>query len=205
MTRLFHLSGDTPLAIRTLKLYVQIVGKAYQASKEGVNEDVDSDDLWVETLVFGIRMVCRYAASSDDPEIIDDVRYAGTLIEKARSRLNRERKLLVASVFLAEGVWNTIMALKGAFFCFGLYLFLDEHWFVQKKTLTHGHNVYMTHTTTSFNLSKPCQHPQDIITLPSPSLVQVLLGICKSLSRAPVSRWRLTLRRSDTGTFWVCC
>ncbi len=113
MTRLFHLSGDTPLAIRTLKLYVQIVGKSYQASKEGVSEDVDSDDLWVETLVFGIRMLCRHAAASDDPESIQDVRYAETLIEKARSRLNQKKEFLVASVFLAEGVCQSVMALKG--------------------------------------------------------------------------------------------
>lgn len=113
MTRLFHLSGDTPLAVRTLKLYVQIVSKAYQASKEGVSEDVDSDDQWVETLVFGIRMLCRYAATSDDPESIQDIRYAETLIEKARSRLSTRNAFLVASVFLAEGVCHSAMALKG--------------------------------------------------------------------------------------------
>ncbi|KXN92633.1 Putative cargo-transport protein ypp1 [Leucoagaricus sp. SymC.cos] len=112
MTRLFHLAGDTPLAIRTLKLYVQTVGKAYQASKEGVNEDVDSDDHWVQTLVFGIRMLCRHTAASDDPESIEDARYAGTLIAEARSRLSEEKRLLIASVHLAEGVWNSVMALK---------------------------------------------------------------------------------------------
>jgi len=113
MTRLFHLAGDTSLAIRTLKLYVQIVGKAYQASKEGIHEDLDSDSDWVQTLVFGIRMICRHAAASSDPESTEDVKYAGTLIEKARSRLSQDKPLLVASLHLAEGVWNSVMALKG--------------------------------------------------------------------------------------------
>ena len=116
MTRLFHLSGDTPLAIRTLKLYVQIVGKAYQASTQGVDEEVDSDDHWVQTLVFGICTLCQYAATSDDPESIEDVRYAGTLIAKARAKLNEEERSLVASVYLAEGVWYSVMALKGVGF-----------------------------------------------------------------------------------------
>lgn len=120
MTRLFHLGGDTPLAIRTLKLYVQIVGKAYQASKEGLPEDIDSDDRWVETLVFGIRMICRYAAALDDSESIDDVRYAGTLIEKARARLSGDNKVMAAGVDLAEGVWHSVMALKGAQYPFRL-------------------------------------------------------------------------------------
>jgi hypothetical protein len=113
MTRLFHLSGDTPLAIRTLKVYVQVVGKAYQASKEGMGEDIEFYEHWVQTLVFGIRMICRHAVASDDPESIDDVRYAGTLLEKARSRLSENNHLLIASVHLAEGVWNSVIALKG--------------------------------------------------------------------------------------------
>jgi hypothetical protein len=102
----------TPLAIRTLKLYVQIVRKAYQASKEGVSEEVDGDDLWVETLVYEIRTLYRNAAVSDDPESIEDKRYAETLVEKATSRLNKN-EFLVASVFLAEVVCHYVMALKG--------------------------------------------------------------------------------------------
>jgi len=113
MTRLLHLSGDTPLAVRTLKLYVQTVSKAYQASIEGVHEDLDPDSDWVQILVFGIRMICCHAAASGDPESIEDVKYAGTLIGKARSRLAQDKPLLIASLHLAEGVWNSVMALKG--------------------------------------------------------------------------------------------
>ncbi|KAJ3560060.1 hypothetical protein NP233_g11081 [Leucocoprinus birnbaumii] len=113
MTRLFHLSGDTPLAIRTLKLYVQIVGKSYQASREGLHEeDIDSDSNWVQTLVFGMRMICRYAVANNDEESIEDVKYAGTLIEKARSRLSEDETSLTSSLLLAEGVWHSVMALK---------------------------------------------------------------------------------------------
>ncbi|XP_006457157.1 hypothetical protein AGABI2DRAFT_123023 [Agaricus bisporus var. bisporus H97] len=119
MIRLFHLGGDTPLAIRTLKLYVQIVSKSYQASSSGAHEqDIDSDVNWVETLVFGVRMICRYVVGNtgSDTEVHDDddelLEYAGTLFEKARSRLDKEKKILVASVWLAEGIWFSVLALK---------------------------------------------------------------------------------------------
>lgn len=132
MIRLFHLGGDTPLAIRTLKLYVQIVSKSYQASSSGAHEqDIDSDVNWVETLVFGVRMICRYVVGNtgSDTEVHDDddelLEYAGTLFEKARSRLDKEKKILVASVWLAEGIWFSVLALKGTlliFFCRKTYL-----------------------------------------------------------------------------------
>lgn len=139
MTRLFHLSGDTPLAIRTLKLYIQIVGKAYQTRKadgkvgsaaadgEG---DEESDEHWVETCIFGIRMICRHYASFtslqsaaeevDDTEMEDMLDYAGTLIGKARARFAVEEgegdgkwRLLNACLYLAEGVWECCMAQRG--------------------------------------------------------------------------------------------
>ncbi|GLB40656.1 putative tetratricopeptide repeat [Lyophyllum shimeji] len=48
MTRLLHVSGDTGLARRTLLLYAQVVGKAYEASRADVKYDPsptpDSDD-----------------------------------------------------------------------------------------------------------------------------------------------------------------
>jgi hypothetical protein len=60
LMRLLHVSGDTPLAKRTLKLYVQIVSKAWQADGVGgagsLAEGNDNTDLnwhWVETLVAG--------------------------------------------------------------------------------------------------------------------------------------------------------
>ncbi|EEB98972.1 hypothetical protein MPER_01424, partial [Moniliophthora perniciosa FA553] len=51
MTRLLYVSGDTSLARRTLRLYVQVVGKAFQASGAGASADADTDEKWAETLL----------------------------------------------------------------------------------------------------------------------------------------------------------
>ncbi|KAF7329082.1 hypothetical protein MKEN_00168700 [Mycena kentingensis (nom. inval.)] len=121
MTRLLYVSGDTPLAKRTLKLYVQIVGKAWQASNSAVTEDTDTNKHWVETLVSGSRMLCKSASLLPESEGIDDVREAGRLIALSKSRLDIENVELVASVDLAEGVWNILMAAKGTFPAFYKY------------------------------------------------------------------------------------
>ncbi|KAF8152244.1 hypothetical protein B0H34DRAFT_724464 [Crassisporium funariophilum] len=113
MTRLLHLSGDTPLAKRTLRLYIQVVGKAYEASKEGVGEDKDTDEYWVETLVFGARMLCKFASSSPGLEGLEDVQEAGVVIEKARTRLDTTNARLMARVQLAEGIHKSLLAMKG--------------------------------------------------------------------------------------------
>ncbi|KAJ7079363.1 hypothetical protein C8R43DRAFT_1177712 [Mycena crocata] len=110
MTRLLHVSGDTPLAKRTLKLYVQIVGKAWQASGAGISEDTDSNRHWVETLLAGSRMLCKSASLEADG--IEDAREAGTLLVMARTRLDKDDTLLTSTVALAEGVWNSTMAFK---------------------------------------------------------------------------------------------
>ncbi|KAF8198379.1 hypothetical protein K438DRAFT_1718023 [Mycena galopus ATCC 62051] len=110
MTRLLHVSGDTPLAKRTLKLYVQIVSKAWQASGGSISDDTDSNRSFVETLVTGSRMLCKSA--SIDQDGMDDVREAGRLVALARTRLDANETDLVAAVDLAEGVWNSVMAFK---------------------------------------------------------------------------------------------
>lgn len=114
MTRLLHASGDTALAKRTLKLYVQVVGKAWQTSGPGDLEHTDTDQNWVETLVAGVRMLCSsVAASPGAPEGLQDARDAGKLVEKLRTRLDTTNKVLAASVDLAEGVWCSVFASKG--------------------------------------------------------------------------------------------
>ena len=107
MTRLFYATGDTRLARRTLKLYIQVVGKAYEAEGAGVALDADSDRHWVETLTHGARMLCRMAG----PTGIEEAREAGKLIEKAKKRLQENDKDLVAAVHLAEGVWSATTAM----------------------------------------------------------------------------------------------
>ncbi|TRM66755.1 hypothetical protein BD626DRAFT_483705 [Schizophyllum amplum] len=112
MTRLFYVSGDPELAKRTLRLYVQVVSKAHQASDAGVGADADTDRQWVETLASGARMLCDIASSLPGLEGVELVREAGTLVEKAKTRLAAEEVGLAASIALAEGVYNSILALK---------------------------------------------------------------------------------------------
>ena len=118
MTRLLHASGDIALAKRTLRLYIQVVGKAWHANNETVGENTDTNQCWVETLVSGARMLCKSASSKLGLEGIEDVREAGSCIEKARTRLgvdanDDEGRRLRASVDLAEGIWGSVLALKG--------------------------------------------------------------------------------------------
>ena len=116
MTRLLYLAGDTYLAKRMLKLYIQVVGKAYEASKEGVGEDKDTDAYWVDTLVFGARMLLRTATGQSGLEGIDDVKEAGVVLKKARTRLDLKDKGLLAKVLISEGIYRSILAIKGDYF-----------------------------------------------------------------------------------------
>ncbi len=115
MTRLLHVSGDINLAKRTLRLYVQVVSKAWQAGDAGVGVDADTNQKWVETLVYGIRLLCKNASSLSGLDGIEDVREAESLIEKAYSRLDKEDNVLCASLLLAEGVCQSVYALKRQF------------------------------------------------------------------------------------------
>jgi len=113
MYRLLYLAGDVYLAKRTLNLYIQVVGKAYEASKEGIGEDKDTDTHWVDTLVFGARMLLKNAVAQPGLEGIDDVKEAGLVLEKARTRLDLEDKKLVSKLLLAEGIYWSLLAIKG--------------------------------------------------------------------------------------------
>ncbi|KIL58581.1 hypothetical protein M378DRAFT_86295 [Amanita muscaria Koide BX008] len=110
LTRLLFLSGDAALGKRTLRLYAQIVGKAWQTNNAQVSEETDTSENWVELLVFGVRMLCKKAAVTQGLEGMKEAREAGQLIEKARARLDASSKKLVAYVDMAEGIWHTVMA-----------------------------------------------------------------------------------------------
>jgi len=135
MSRLFYVSGDSNLAIRTLRLYVQVVGKAWEtanaeatqkqedtstSSMESVHR-TDTDRNWVQALVQGARMLCRIACSKSGTALgstgngLDEAKEAGVLIEKAKTRLDENDAELVASVYIAEGIWHSVMAYKGRF------------------------------------------------------------------------------------------
>ncbi|KAG6874001.1 hypothetical protein C0995_007958 [Termitomyces sp. Mi166 len=134
MTRILHVAGDTPLARRTLLLYSQVVGKAYETKQANTAtpssstgdlndgediDDIDSDSVpdeeWVETLIYGARMLCRWAAAQPGLEGLKETREAGQCIKKARTRLRvvgMDGIRLAARVDLAEGVWNFVMTFK---------------------------------------------------------------------------------------------
>jgi tetratricopeptide (TPR) repeat protein len=62
-------------------------------------------------------MLCRIALAADSSlghRGIDEAREAGVILEKAKERLDPSDKALKAHVELAEGIWNTAMAIKGA-------------------------------------------------------------------------------------------
>ena len=113
LTRLLFLSGDAALAKRTLKLYAQVVGKAWQTNNSRIAEGTDTDENWVELLAFGVRMLCKKASATPGIEGMKEAREAGQLVEKARLRLDTSNRRLVAHVDMAEGIWNTVMAFKG--------------------------------------------------------------------------------------------
>ncbi|PPR04627.1 hypothetical protein CVT26_015006 [Gymnopilus dilepis] len=134
LSRLLYIGSAPYLAKKTLHVYIQVVGKAWEASKHGVGEDKDDDTRWVETLVFGARMLCaevggpgflpcssftpnssmRGALLNDDgSDGVDEVLEAREILEKARWRLDENDKRLVAEVLLAEGIVWSLLAIKG--------------------------------------------------------------------------------------------
>ena len=111
MMRISEASEDIALATRALRLYVHTVSKAKLARKP-----TEPDATWVSTLVWGARMLCRLALAADSTlghRGIDEAREAGVILEKAKERLDPSDKTLKARVQLAEGIWNTVMAIKG--------------------------------------------------------------------------------------------
>ena len=121
MTRLYAVSGDPELAKRTLRLYVQVVSKVREAglsdnigSEAEAGIDADSDRQWVQTLVQGGRLLCRIAIHEQDyGKAVELAREAGTILEKARARLDQQDKELLASTQLAEGIWHSTLAYVG--------------------------------------------------------------------------------------------
>ena len=121
MTRLLYLYGDTKLAKRILSLYIQVVGKAYETSghrsESDSGSDTDTDSNWVDTLIFGATMLCISSSSSSSSSSnlteMDDLNEAHNIIEKAKTRLNKQDKRLAAKIYLAEGVYWMMLGVKG--------------------------------------------------------------------------------------------
>jgi hypothetical protein len=58
-------------------------------------------------------MLLKIASSQPGLEGIDDVKEAGDVLEKARTRLKLEDKPLLAKVLLSEGIYWSLLAVKG--------------------------------------------------------------------------------------------
>ncbi len=127
MSRLFSASGDRELAMKTLRLYIQVVSKARQGAMTGndneettsasdTSSEFDTDCQWVQTLVQGSRLFCRAALDEIDySKRVELAREAGETIQKARTRLDLGDNELVASVHLAEGIWYSVTAYVGGY------------------------------------------------------------------------------------------
>ena len=105
--RVSEASGDTVLATRTLRLYIQTVGKAKSARKT-----TEPDIVW------GAPMLCCLALVADSTSGyrgIDEAREADEILERAKERLDSSDKTLKARVELTEDIWNKVMAVKGTF------------------------------------------------------------------------------------------
>ncbi len=149
MSRLFYVAGDPELAKRTLRLYVQIVSKAMEATLAesktatedsaglfGAGKDIDTDQIWVKTLVQGSRMLSRLAlAETDAGKAGDQAKEAGEMVEKAKTRLNQDDRALLAGVQLAEAIWHIATAYTGTNeHCVRLVRF--PHTYVEQDPLT---------------------------------------------------------------------
>jgi hypothetical protein len=99
------------LAKRTLKVYVEVVGKA-RASGDTTNPEPDDD--WVKMLVDGARLLSRKAIEDEDGE--EDLKSALAYLIAAKSDLKGDlagHKSLEASIYLAEGIVLSVLAIKG--------------------------------------------------------------------------------------------
>lgn len=116
MAHLFYVSGDSSLAIRTLKLYVQVVSKGFEAGSLVLLPRSKDETRWIETLIQGARMLCRIACTKEGLEGLEEAREAGLLIGKAKEALAITKEgegELGAELLLAEGVWESVIATKG--------------------------------------------------------------------------------------------
>jgi tetratricopeptide (TPR) repeat protein len=198
MSRLLYVSGDTELAKRTLRLYIEVVSKTRAA---GVDGDSDTDRCWVETLVEGARMFCRLALSRHGSGGVEEAKEAGEFLEKAKTRLDPVDKELVARVALAEGIWNTVTAIIGT--CLHLYwdffvanpLKSAERYAHTRTTKLRNALQYYIHAVEQF--PTPGAHHQLALALalpgPSQNLEDAITSASAAVEGAPneIRHWHL--------------
>lgn len=141
--RLLHAAGDHDLAKRTLKVYTQLVTKSRQASMGEVESTIrrrrtlddldndpavmndvesqvedgsaDSDQQFVDCLIFGARMLCRL------PGDVEDALWAEECLKTAKEYVSKNARLskdhvLKARVSCADGIVQSTIAHRGFYF-----------------------------------------------------------------------------------------
>ncbi|THH06231.1 hypothetical protein EW145_g4227 [Phellinidium pouzarii] len=113
MARLLHVTGDNTLAVRVVRLYVQIVRKSRETgTMNAQGEDThgagatERDALWVATFLQGARMLCRMQGG------VREIREAEEFIGLARERIGSVSDELIASVDLADGICKSMLAIR---------------------------------------------------------------------------------------------
>lgn len=195
MFRLLYVSGDTELAKRTLRLYIEVVSKTRAA---GVDGDSDTDRHWVETLVEGARMLCRLALSRLGSGGVEEAKEAGEFLEKAKTRLDPTDKEVVARVSLAEGIWNTVTAIIGgclhSYFMSNSLKSAEKHAHTRPARLRDALEHYM-HSVKVF--PTPSAHHQLALALalpgPSQNLEDAIISARAAVEGAPneIRHWHL--------------
>ncbi|KAI6043630.1 hypothetical protein EDC04DRAFT_2890779 [Pisolithus marmoratus] len=97
----------TKLTFNSYRIF-RHMSRLLKSREASTDNDSDTDRHWVEALVEGSRTLCRLAVSRPGWDGLEEAKEAGELIEKAKTRLDRDDKELVARVALAEGVWHTV-------------------------------------------------------------------------------------------------
>jgi hypothetical protein len=213
MTRLLYLYGDTKLAKRTLNLYIQVVGKAYETSGHRSEsdsgsesgEDTDTDSNWVDTLIFGSTMLCT-SSFSFNPTEMDDLNEAHKIIDKAKTRLNKEDKRLVAKMYLAEGVYWMMLGVRGWLVYF-LYTFDQLRViFLNKQAKIRWLDKHISHypIPSSYNPYRQIQRQAGITTSLSHTLSQGVLQQLRHKDppvRLPITLTLVTPNTTSTKQF----
>ncbi|KAF5319315.1 hypothetical protein D9619_008800 [Psilocybe cf. subviscida] len=95
-----------------LRLYIQTLLKASEASKDGLGEGKDLCIRYAETLVFGapslsahtVRNYQEHGGGIYDGSFVADAQEAADILSRARERLDKCDVKLTAEVFLAEEI-----------------------------------------------------------------------------------------------------
>ena len=191
-------------------MYIQVVGKAYETSghrseSDSVSgSDTDTDSNWVDTLIFGSTMLCTSSSSfSSNLTKMDDLNDAHKIIEKAKTRLNKEDKRLVAKVYLAEGVYWMMLGVRGwlVYFLYTLDRLGLIFWNKQARIRWLDKHISHYPILSSYYLYRQIQRQAGITTSLSHTLSQEVLQLKDPLARLPILLILVTPNTTSTKQF----